>query len=41
LREKGFTVTVLLVLGYRDESDFYAKTPKSRLSMDRHFSFLK
>jgi nitroreductase/dihydropteridine reductase len=41
LREKGFTATVLLVLGYRDESDFYAKTPKSRLSMDRHFTFLR
>jgi nitroreductase / dihydropteridine reductase len=41
LREKGFTVTVLLVLGYRDESDFYAKSPKSRLPMDRHFTFLK
>jgi nitroreductase / dihydropteridine reductase len=41
LREKGLTTTVLLALGYRDEtSDFYAKTPKSRLPMTRHFSFL-
>ena len=41
LRQKGFTATVLLVLGYRDEADFYARTPKSRLPMDRHFTFLK
>lgn len=41
LREKGFTATVLLALGYRDGSDFYAKTPKSRLPMERHFTFLK
>ena len=41
LREKGFTSTVLLALGYRDGNDFYAKTPKSRLPMDRHFTFLK
>jgi nitroreductase/dihydropteridine reductase len=41
LREKGLTTTVLLALGYRDEiSDFYAKTPKSRLPMTRHFTFL-
>ena len=41
LREKGFTTTVLLALGYRDEkSDFYVETPKSRLPMTRHFSFL-
>jgi nitroreductase/dihydropteridine reductase len=40
LREKGLTATVLLALGYRDESDFYAKTPKSRLPMERHFTFL-
>ena len=30
LREKGFTTTLLLALGYRAESDFYYKTPKSR-----------
>lgn len=42
LREQGFTATVLLALGYRDnEADFYAKTPKSRLPMERHFTFLK
>jgi nitroreductase/dihydropteridine reductase len=41
LREKGLTTTVLLALGYRDDvSDFYAKTPKSRLPMTRHFTFL-
>jgi nitroreductase / dihydropteridine reductase len=41
LREKGLTTTVMLALGYRDEtSDFYAKTPKSRLPMTRHFTFL-
>ena len=40
LREKGLTATVLLVLGYRDESDFYVNTPKSRLPMARHFTFL-
>ena len=41
LREKGFTTTVLLALGYRDDtSDFYAKTPKSRLPKTRHFTFL-
>jgi nitroreductase/dihydropteridine reductase len=40
LRKKGFTVTVLLALGYRHEADFYAKTPKSRLPMERHFTFL-
>ena len=40
LREQGFTTTVLLALGYRAESDFYWKTPKSRLPMERHFTFL-
>ena len=40
LRERGFTATVLLALGYRAESDFYLKTPKSRLPMGRHFTFL-
>jgi nitroreductase/dihydropteridine reductase len=40
LREQGLTATVLLALGYRDESDFYVKTPKSRLPMERHFTFL-
>jgi nitroreductase/dihydropteridine reductase len=41
LREKGLTTTVLLALGYRDEdADFYFKTPKSRLPMTRHFTFL-
>jgi nitroreductase/dihydropteridine reductase len=40
LREKGFTTTLLLALGYRAESDFYLKTPKSRLPKDRFFTFL-
>ena len=40
LRERGFTATVLLALGYRDDADFYADTPKSRLPMERHFTFL-
>jgi nitroreductase/dihydropteridine reductase len=40
LRERGFTATVLLALGYRAESDPYLKTPKSRLPMERHFTFL-
>lgn len=40
LREKGFTSTVLMALGYRAASDFYFKTPKSRLPMERHFTFL-
>jgi nitroreductase/dihydropteridine reductase len=40
LRERGFTASVLLALGYRAESDFYLKTPKSRLPMERHFTFL-
>jgi nitroreductase / dihydropteridine reductase len=40
LREHGFTASVLLALGYRAESDFYSKTPKSRLPMERHFTFL-
>lgn len=40
LREKGLTTTLLLALGYRAETDFYLKTPKSRLPMERHFTFL-
>lgn len=40
LREQGFTTTVLLALGYRAESDFYAATPKSRRPLERHFTFL-
>jgi nitroreductase / dihydropteridine reductase len=40
LRNEGFTSTLLLVLGYRAESDFYLKTPKSRLPMERHVKFL-
>lgn len=40
LRARGFTTTVLLALGYRDDSDFYVDTPKSRLPMERHFTFL-
>ena len=40
LRERGLTTTVLLALGYRAESDFYASTPKSRLPMEQHFTFL-
>ena len=40
LRERGLSASVLLALGYRAESDFYSKTPKSRLPMERHFTFL-
>lgn len=40
LREKGLTTSAILTLGYRSDSDFYAKTPKSRLPMERHFTFL-
>jgi nitroreductase/dihydropteridine reductase len=40
LREKGFTTKVLLALGDRDDCYFFAKAPKSRLPMKRHFTFL-
>lgn len=32
LREKGYTSVVVVALGYRSDSDFNAKLPKSRLS---------
>ncbi len=40
LREKGFTTSAILTLGYRSDSDFYAKTPKSRLPKERHITVL-
>ncbi len=32
LREKGFTASIAVAIGYRAESDFNAKLPKSRLN---------
>lgn len=40
LREKGLTSVVLAALGYRSGEDFNANLPKSRLPMDRVFSWL-
>ncbi|GHO87593.1 oxygen-insensitive NAD(P)H nitroreductase [Dictyobacter formicarum] len=41
LREKGFTSSVLLPLGYRDfEKDHAVHTPKSRLSKEELFTFI-
>ncbi len=40
LRDKGFTSLVVVSLGYRSESDFNAKLPKSRLSAETVFTFL-
>ncbi len=34
LHEMGFTSSVIVALGYHDDSDFNAKLPKSRLSKD-------
>lgn len=34
LRKKGFTAVTIVALGYRKDSDFNAKLPKSRLSQD-------
>lgn len=40
LRERGFTSVVVLSLGYRSEEDFNAGLGKSRLPVDRVFTFL-
>ena len=40
LREKGFTSLVVVALGYRSETDFNAKLPKSRLPAETVFTFL-
>lgn len=40
LRDKGFTSLVVVSLGYRSESDFNAKLPKSRLPAEAVFTFL-
>lgn len=38
LREKGFTSTVIVALGYAGEDDFNARLPKSRLPADDVFA---
>ncbi|MFK3796821.1 oxygen-insensitive NAD(P)H nitroreductase [Pseudomonas sp. NPDC088444] len=40
LREKGFSSLVVVSLGYRSETDFNAKLPKSRLSNEAVFTHL-
>lgn len=40
LRKKGFSAVGVIALGYRDESDFNAKIPKSRLPMEEIFTQL-
>ena len=40
LREKGFTCITVVSIGYRTETDFNAKTPKSRLSEEEIFTFV-
>ena len=40
LREKGFTSLVVVSLGYRSETDFNAKLPKSRLAAESVFTYL-
>ncbi|UZJ61027.1 oxygen-insensitive NAD(P)H nitroreductase [Pseudomonas sp. KU26590] len=40
LRDKGFTSLVVASLGYRSDSDFNAKLPKSRLPAETVFTFL-
>lgn len=40
LREKGFTSITAVAIGYRTETDFNAKTPKSRLSEEEIFTFI-
>ncbi|RAU42445.1 MULTISPECIES: oxygen-insensitive NAD(P)H nitroreductase [unclassified Pseudomonas] len=40
LREKGFSSLVVVSLGYRSETDFNAKLPKSRLSAQAVFTHL-
>lgn len=38
LRERGFTSTVIVALGYRSADDFNAKLPKSRLASEAVFT---
>jgi len=40
LREKGFSSLVVVSLGYRSETDFNAKLPKSRLPAETVFTYL-
>ncbi|MFJ3469637.1 oxygen-insensitive NAD(P)H nitroreductase [Pseudomonas sp. NPDC090201] len=40
LREQGFTSLVIVALGYRSETDFNAKLPKSRLPAETVFTHL-
>jgi nitroreductase/dihydropteridine reductase len=40
LRDKGFTSLVVVSLGYRSDSDFNAKLPKSRLPAESVFTFI-
>jgi nitroreductase/dihydropteridine reductase len=40
LREKGYTSLVVVALGYRSETDFNAKLPKSRLPAETVFTYL-
>lgn len=40
LRDKGFTSLVVVALGYRSDSDFNAKLPKSRLPAEAVFTYL-
>lgn len=40
LRDKGFTSLVVVSLGYRSDSDFNAKLPKSRLPAEAVFTFI-
>ncbi len=40
LRAKGFTTVGVVSLGYRKDSDFNAKTPKSRLPQEEIFSLV-
>ncbi|MGY5394898.1 nitroreductase family protein, partial [Acinetobacter sp. NigerLNRRAM0016] len=40
LTEKGLVPSVLLTLGYRSETDFNAKLPKSRLNKEQIFTKL-
>jgi nitroreductase / dihydropteridine reductase len=40
LRERGFTSTVLVALGYRDQNDYNVGKPKSRLPHENLFTFL-
>lgn len=40
LREKGFTSVTAVSIGYRTETDFNAKTPKSRLPEEELFTII-